>query len=105
MDAAQEHAFGLSCHLFLSFAQLRTRRYRRAAQHGLAALAIAELHQSSEGAKSALWLLGEAAKCSGSVGLARAYFSRLQRDFYPRGHQLVEGLLDVDLPPLVNLMA
>lgn len=55
--------------------------------------------------KNVLYLLGEAANLQGDFDLARSYFLRLQRDYYPNADYLPDFLLAIDVRKLVNLKA
>lgn len=91
--------------LSLSLARLECGDARAALRHGRAALAGAERAGDAEGIKAALYLLGEAAKQGGDVGLARAYYGQLQVRFYPENSSLADLLLAVDAREMVNLKA
>jgi tetratricopeptide (TPR) repeat protein len=91
--------------LDLCFAHLETGRYRHAWRHGLAALELAESIGKMDSVKNALYLLGEVAHLRGDVELARRYFTRLQREFFPDEGYLPGFLLAVDVRKLVNLHA
>jgi len=91
--------------LDLCFAHLETGRYRHAARHGVIALALAEKSGEEDAVKNALYLLGEAANLGGDVDLAHAYFTTLQRKFFPDASYLPGFLLAVDIRKLVNLHA
>jgi hypothetical protein len=90
-------------HLYLCYAYLEVERYRRAIQHGLAALELSERTGDTTRVKNCLYLLGEATKLSGEIYLARSYFNRLQEEFYPDQLYLTDILLSTDVRSLVNL--
>jgi tetratricopeptide (TPR) repeat protein len=89
----------------LCFAYLEVGRPERALKCGRPALEIAESEGQVEFIKNLLYLLGEAANLSGDVELARSYFSRLQREFYPGAGYLPDFLLAIDVRKLINLKA
>lgn len=89
----------------LCFAYLEIGRPERALLCGRTALATAEAEDNIESVKNLLYLLGEAANLQGDLGLARSYFSRLQRDFYPDAGYLPDFLLAIDVRKLINLKA
>jgi tetratricopeptide (TPR) repeat protein len=95
----------ISARLDLCFAHLETGRYRYARHQGTRALRLAEKLGEPDSVKNALYLLGEVESLCGSVDTARAYFTRLQRDFYPDAAYLPGFLLAVDVRQLVNLHA
>jgi tetratricopeptide (TPR) repeat protein len=92
-------------HLDLCFAHLETGRYRQAQTHGLKALRLAQATGQVDSIKNAYYLLGEAANLSGDLDMARDYFTRLHRDYYPEANYLPGFLLAVDVRKLVNLHA
>lgn len=96
--AAQPHAA-------LCFAYMEVDRPRRALQHGLRALKLAETHDDQDTVKNCLYLLGEAAHLCGDTESAQATFQRLQTEFYPEVEFLSDFLLGVDVRRLVNLRA
>lgn len=89
----------------LCFAYLEVGRPARALRWGRKALEAAEETGYSEAVKNLLYLLGEAANLTGDLELARNYFSRLQRSYYPEAGYLPEFLLAIDVRKLVNLRA
>jgi tetratricopeptide (TPR) repeat protein len=89
----------------LTFTHIETGRYMHALRRGRSALALAERHGNSSDLKNALYLLGEASNLNGDVEAARAYFGRLQRDYFPDDAYLPGFLLTVDIRKLVNLHA
>jgi len=89
----------------LCFAYLEIGRPRRAFLCGRPALETAEAEGQVEFVKNLLYLLGEAANLQGDVELARSYFSRLQREFYPGAGYLPDFLLAIDVRKLINLKA
>jgi tetratricopeptide (TPR) repeat protein len=91
--------------LDLCFAHLETGRLHYAERWGSLALRLAEQTQQRDSVKNALYLLGEAAHLSGDVDVARDYFTRLQRDFFPGEVYLPGFLMTVDIRKLVNLHA
>lgn len=91
--------------LSLCFAYLEIGRLDRAVRHGRAVLASAEALGDTESVKNVLYLLGEAANLQGDFDLARSYFLRLQRDYYPNADYLPDFLLAIDIRKLVNLKA
>ncbi|HVT15401.1 MAG TPA: hypothetical protein VHQ90_04350 [Thermoanaerobaculia bacterium] len=99
------HGFQVMARLDLCFAHLETGRYRLAQREGLAALELAQRTAQAEGVKNALYLLGEAANLRGDTATARAYFCRLQEEFFPGSTYLPGFLLAVDVRKLVNLHA
>jgi hypothetical protein len=68
-------------------------------------LALAEEFADEEALKNTLYLLGEAVNLTGDAARARALFSRLQRDYFPRNGFIPDFLLAVDVRKLVNLRA
>lgn len=97
--------YEISTRLDLCFAHLETGRYGYARHQGIKALSLAETMGEPDSVKNALYLLGEVESLCGSVDTARAYFSRLQQDFYPEAAYLPGFLLAVDVRQLVNLHA
>lgn len=97
--------FEISTRLDLCFAYLEAGRYRRATVHGEAALALSEELGDGESLKNALYLLGEAVNLAGDSARARALFTRLQRDYFPRSGFIPDFLLAVDVRKMVNLRA
>jgi tetratricopeptide (TPR) repeat protein len=97
--------YQISTRLDLCFALIETGRYRHAWRHGCAALELAERMNETDATKNALYLLGEVAHLRGDVDLARGYFTRLQRTFFPDDSYLPSFLLAVDVRKLVNLHA
>lgn len=97
--------FELSTRLDLCFAYLEAGRYRRAIAHGEAALALSEEFADDEALKNALYLLGDAVNLAGDAARARALFSRLQHDYFPRSGFIPDFLLAVDVRKMVNLRA
>ena len=91
--------------LDLCFAHLETGRYRLARRHGSRALALGESLGEPALIKNALYLLGEVESLRGDPASARAYFTRLQRSFFPEASYLPGFLLAVDVRNLVNLHA
>lgn len=91
--------------LDLCFAHLETGRYGHALRHGARALKLSDRLGVPDFVKNALYLLGEVENMRGNVGAARAYFTRLQRDYYPDAGYLPGFLLAVDVRKLVNLHA
>ena len=89
----------------LCFAYLEVDRPARALRCGREALESAEATGYTEAIKNLLYLLGEAANLTGDLELARGYFSRLQREFYPNASYLPDFLLAIDVRKLVNLRA
>lgn len=94
-----------STRLDLCFAHLETERYGHARRQGQAALRLAEATGQAEMVKNALYLLGEAESLSGTGGAAHAYFSRLQKDFFPDASYLPAFLMTVDVRKMINLHA
>lgn len=92
-------------HLDLCYAYLELDRPRRARQHGLLALAVAEETGEAECLKNALFLLGDTARTVGDLETAWDYFSRLQESFYPDSPHVVELMMQVGLRQVVNLRA
>lgn len=91
--------------LDLCFAYLETGRYGLARRHGAAALRMAEGLEQVDAIKNGLYLLGEVANLTGDAVTARAYFTRLQREFYSGISYLPEFLLAVDVRKVINLHA
>jgi len=91
--------------LALCFAHLETEHFEHARRQGIAAFALAEKTGDSKAIKNALYLLGETANLIGDTAKASAYFTRLQRDFFPESPYLPGFLLAVDIRKLVNLHA
>jgi tetratricopeptide (TPR) repeat protein len=89
----------------LCFAYLEVGRPERALLCGRPALETAQAEGQKEYVKNLLYLLGEAANLAGDVNLARSYFSRLQREFYPGAGYLPDFLLAIDVRKLINLKA
>lgn len=89
----------------LCFAYLEAGRPRRALLCGQSALVLAEVEGAPYAIKNLLYLLGEAANLSGDLDLARHYFNRLQREFYPDAGYLPDFLLAIDVRKLINLKA
>jgi len=92
-------------HQSLCFGYLELGRFRPAARHGVRSLQLAEDFSDSRAAKIALFLLGEVQNMAGNLEEARAYFSRLQEQYFPEHQFLVDFLLAVDVRSLVNLKA
>ncbi len=90
-------------HLDLCYAYLEFGNYRRARQHGLQALAIAEETGETGRIKTALFLLGETERSAGNLDAAWDHFSRLQGSFYPESPQVTELMLAVGMRKVVNL--
>lgn len=95
----------ISTRLDLCFAHLETGRYGHARRQGTKALRLAEAMAEADSLKNALYLLGEVESLCGHIDAARAYFTRLQREFYPDASYLAGFLLTVDVRQLVNLHA
>ena len=91
--------------LDLCSVHIETGRYRLARRQGLKAMRLAEKLGGGDSLKNALYLLGEVESLSGQTDVARAYFTRLQRDFFPDAAYLPGFLLAVDVRQLVNLHA
>jgi tetratricopeptide (TPR) repeat protein len=89
----------------LCFAYLEVGRPERALRCGREALETIEATGGSEMLKNVLYLLGEAANLNGDLDLARIYFGRLQREFYPEAGYLPDFLLAIDVRKLINLKA
>jgi tetratricopeptide (TPR) repeat protein len=89
----------------LGFTHLETGRYRLARSQGIKAMHLAEKLGEGQALKNALYLLGEVESLCGQTDAARAYFTRLQRDFFPDASYLPGFLLAVDVRQLVNLHA
>ncbi|MFL6290467.1 MAG: hypothetical protein ACJ759_06195 [Thermoanaerobaculia bacterium] len=98
-------AYQIPPRLDLCFLHIETGRYDQALYQGTRALALAERIGESDAAKNALYLLGEAENLRGNVPGARAYFGRLQNEFFPDASYLPGFLLAVDVRKLVNLHA
>lgn len=97
--------YEIATRLDLCFAHLETGRYRLARRQGIRAMSLAEKLGEANALKNALYLLGEAESLSGHVDTARAYFTRLQQEFFPDASYLPGFLLAVDVRQLVNLHA
>lgn len=97
--------YQISTRLDLCLAHLEMGRFRHACRHGLEALRLAEQMNEPDSIKNALYLLGEAAHLHGDVNVARDYFTRLQRSYFPEASYLPGFLLAVDVRKLVNLHA
>jgi tetratricopeptide (TPR) repeat protein len=91
--------------LDLCFAHLETERCGHARRQGEAALRLAEATGQPEAMKNALYLLGETESLSGTGRAAHAYFTRLQREFFPDASYLPAFLMTVDVRKLINLHA
>jgi tetratricopeptide (TPR) repeat protein len=91
--------------LALCCAHLETNHLRHAKRWGSLALRLAEQTHQASSVKNALYLLGETAHLSGDDELARTYFTRLQRDFFPAEVYLPGFLMTVDIRKLINLHA
>lgn len=89
----------------LCYAYLELGRCRRAREHGLRALALAEESGEVECLKNVLYLLGDTERAAGDLEAAWDYFSTLQQSYYPESPQLVELMLQVGLRQVVNLRA
>ncbi len=90
-------------HLDLCYAYLEFGRFRRAREHGLRALSIAEETGETGRIKTALFLLGETERSVGDLEAAWEHFSRLQETFYPDSPQVAELMLAVGMRKVVNL--
>ena len=97
--------FEAGTRLDLCFAHLETERFRHARRQGEAALRLAEATDQPEAMKNALYLLGETESLSGTGGAAHAYFSRLQKEFFPDASYLPAFLMTVDVRKMINLHA
>lgn len=97
--------FEMITRVSLCFAYLEVDKYRAALRHGRRALEMAERFEDRSTQKSALFLLGEAAKLAGDDFGARRYFSRLQEVYYPDADYLPDMLMVVDARSMVNLKA
>jgi tetratricopeptide (TPR) repeat protein len=91
--------------LDLCFAHLETGRYGHARRQAESALRIAEETGQVDAVKNALYLLGETESLSGIGDAAHAYFSRLQKDFFPDASYLPAFLMTVDVRKMINLHA
>lgn len=92
-------------HLGLSYAYLEIERPERALRHASAALALSETAAASEQIKSSLYLLGESQKLCGDEEAAYQAFERLQDEFYPEEHFIIDLLMSTDIRKLINVMA
>lgn len=101
----QAERYEIATRLDLCFAHLETGRYRLARNQGVKAMRLAEKLDEGNSLKNALYLLGEVENLCGNTVAARAYFTRLQRDFFPDASYLPGFLLAVDVRQLVNLHA
>jgi len=95
----------MNTRISLSFGFLEVAKPLAALRHGRSALEIADRSDDGRAVKSALFLLGEAAKQVGEELSARRYFSRLQETFYPDSPYLADMLMMIDARTLVNLKA
>lgn len=91
-------------HADLCYAHLALGRTRDAIRHGLKALRIAEVLESAELTKNALYLLGTALRKANDP-TAATYFKRLQDEHYPSCSFAAEFLLNVDIRGMINLRA
>ena len=91
--------------LDLCYAYLELGRYRRAREHGLCALDLAEETGEVECIKNALFLLGDTERSAGDLDAAWGYFATLQRRYYPESPQVVEYMVRMGLRQVVNLRA
>ncbi len=91
--------------LDLCYAYLELERYRRAREHGLRALDLAEETGEVEYVKNALFLLGDTERCAGDFDAAWEHFTTLQRRYYPGSPQIVEHMMRMSLRQVVNLRA
>ena len=92
-------------HLDLCYAYLELGRWRRAQQHGLAALQLAERAGDPDRVKTCLFLLGETARVAGDTATAHETFTDLQRRFYPQSPEIVDLMVAVEMRQVVNLRA
>jgi tetratricopeptide (TPR) repeat protein len=97
--------YSISTRLDLCYAHIEAERYVEAHRHGETALALAREHGDNEAVKNAYFLLGEAANLNSDTAAAQAYFTRLQREYFPTQTYLPSFLLAVDVRKLVNLHA
>ena len=97
--------YEIATRLDLCFTHLETGRYRLARCQGIKAMRLAEKLDESNSLKNSLYLLGEVESLCGHTDAARAYFIRLQREFFPDASYLPGFLLAVDVRQLVNLHA
>lgn len=97
--------FEMITRISLCYAYLEVAKHRCALRHGRRALAMAERFGDRSSEKSALFLLGEAAKLAGDRLAARGYFCRLQEVYYPDAGYLPDMLMVVDARSMVNLKA
>ena len=95
----------MNIRISLSFGLLEASKPLAAFRHGRSALQISDRTDDPSAMKSALFLLGEAAKQIGEEHAARKYFSRLQETFYPDAPYLADMLMMIDARTLVNLKA
>lgn len=102
---ARIDSYEATVRLDLCFAHLETGRYHHARRHGRKALLRAEASGDPILIKNALYLLGEVESLCGDTDGARAYFSRLQKAYFPDASYLPGFLLAVDVRNLVNLHA
>lgn len=89
----------------LCYAYLELGHARRAREHGLAALDVAEETGEIACVKMVLFLLGDTERTDGDLEAAWGYFSTLQQDYYPDAPQAVELMMQVGLRQVVNLRA
>lgn len=100
-----ERWFEMITSVSLCFAYLEVDKFRAALRHGARALEMARRFGDRSSEKSALFLLGEAAKLAGDELGARRYFARLQEVYYPDAAYLPDMLMLVDARSMVNLKA
>jgi tetratricopeptide (TPR) repeat protein len=101
----QAERYEIATRLDLCFAHLETGRYQHARNQGIKAMRLAEKLDESQQLKNSLYLLGEVESLCGHTDAARAYFTQLQREFFPDASYLPGFLLAVDVRQLVNLHA
>ncbi len=92
-------------HADLCFALLELRRLRLAAQHGEAALKIAEACDAQDQVRNSLYLLGVVAHEAGDRAAESAYFTQLRDRFYSSTPFVTDFLLSVDVRRMINLRA
>ena len=90
-------------HLDLCYGYLELGRFRRAREHGLRALDLAEENGEAGRIKTALFLLGETERSAGDLDAAWDHFSELQQGFYPDSPKVTELMLAVGMRKVVNL--
>jgi len=91
--------------LTLAFGYLEIGKLRAARRQAQSALRLARELGDDATVKKAYFLLGEIHHQLGSDDLAREFFTRLQRDYYPEAPHVPELLMAIDVRSMVNLKA